>query len=167
MVEPKYFYRVQWCHSFTFYDNPDGFAARGHYWMDYSHWLNKNKIEHHLNWKDRSEQPTPFISIFDNRRDAEERARHLANRGQRDVFIAEIHVPRLQSSTLEIVFGEKTVRLPALLHVDDDSGVTTFISTFAVQQHLGVDVRVSQRSEWFALDYIPGRIVTRISIFGA
>lgn len=62
---PKAFYRVQHDRSFTLYDD-DGFEARGHYTMDCGHWINRRKLEQHLNWNDRSPEPSPFISVFDN-----------------------------------------------------------------------------------------------------
>ena len=65
-MEPRHFYRVQSNKSYTLYDKDDGFEANGHYHMMYCHWLNKGKVECHLNWHDRSKQPTPFISVFDN-----------------------------------------------------------------------------------------------------
>lgn len=36
-----------------------------------------------------------------------------------------------------------------------------FISTVDARRYLGVDVRMSQRSEWFALGFIPGCMITR------
>ncbi|QUC23925.1 uncharacterized protein UV8b_08166 [Ustilaginoidea virens] len=120
------FYRVQSDESFTHWDS-DGFTAMGRYWMDYCHWINRGKIECHLNWKDRSIEPTPFISIFDNLRDAEQRA-ELMRAGNNGVFIAEVVLPDPQQSTLEIDFSDRRVDLPALLHVDD-KGTTTFLST--------------------------------------
>jgi hypothetical protein len=68
-MEPKRFYRVQSDRSFTLYDATDGFKAQGHYHMGNSHWINKGKFQRHLDWSDRSDEPTPFISLFDNWRE--------------------------------------------------------------------------------------------------
>ena len=61
------FYRAQSDKSYTYYEDGYGFEAKGHYLMDLSHWLNKGKLERHLDWHDRSSEPTPFISVFDDR----------------------------------------------------------------------------------------------------
>lgn len=61
-------YRVQHKGSFTYHDGHEGFVARGRYFMDYSHWINPTKVRMHLKWKDRSNEPSPFISLFDNLR---------------------------------------------------------------------------------------------------
>ena len=63
---PQFFYRVQHRDSYTYYDPQTGFEARGHYKMDPSHYINGLKVKAHLNWADRSDEPTPFISVFDN-----------------------------------------------------------------------------------------------------
>ena len=64
------FYRAQSDRSFTEY-TANQFQSRGSYFVHNSHWLNKGKIERHLAWNDRSVQPTPFISVFDNLRKAQ------------------------------------------------------------------------------------------------
>lgn len=63
---PPNLYREQHEKSFTSYEPGHGFFARGHYLMDWCHWINKGKIEKHLNWNNRSDEPTPFISTFNN-----------------------------------------------------------------------------------------------------
>jgi hypothetical protein len=65
-MAPERVYRAQSDISCTGYDEDVGFVAQGHYYMDYNHWLNKDKFERHLNWEDRSLQSSPFISVFDN-----------------------------------------------------------------------------------------------------
>jgi hypothetical protein len=71
-MESLRFYHVQVqdeaikVNSFTTYNAQRGFEANASYSMAYCHWLNKAKIERHLDSHDRSQQPTPFISVFDN-----------------------------------------------------------------------------------------------------
>jgi hypothetical protein len=65
---PRILCRVQHGGSFTYHDRTEGFVANGQYFMDYSHWINPAKVSKHLDWKDISEEPTPFISLFSNRR---------------------------------------------------------------------------------------------------
>jgi hypothetical protein len=60
------FFRVQHERSFTYYEPSVGFEAKGFYWMDYSHWFNPLKVRKHLDWNDKSSEPSPFISVFDN-----------------------------------------------------------------------------------------------------
>lgn len=64
-VLPPRLYRTHHDLAFTPHDAA-GFQSRGTYFMDYSHWLNRGKIIKHLKWQDRSEQPTPFISLTDD-----------------------------------------------------------------------------------------------------
>jgi hypothetical protein len=60
---PPRLYRCQHRQSFTIWDG-EAFGSAGWYAMKASHWLNGKKISRHLDWKDRSEEPTPFISLF-------------------------------------------------------------------------------------------------------
>ena len=62
---PQLLQRVQHAGSFTQLAQ-EGLFAQGHYFMDRSHWLNKSKIQKHLDWNDKSLEPTPFISLFDS-----------------------------------------------------------------------------------------------------
>ena len=64
-VLPLQLYRCQHRESFTIWDG-ERFGSAGWYATQASYWLNAEKISRHLNWKDRSEQPTPFISLFAN-----------------------------------------------------------------------------------------------------
>ncbi|KAM5351121.1 hypothetical protein ACJ41O_003844 [Fusarium nematophilum] len=57
------FYRVQSNRSFTEYDKDCGFTAPG---RDHPGLINKYRFERHLAWNDRSDPPTPFISVFDS-----------------------------------------------------------------------------------------------------
>ncbi|CRG90827.1 hypothetical protein PISL3812_07873 [Talaromyces islandicus] len=137
------------------FSNGDGFQAHGHYLMDLSHWLNKGKIERHLNWSDRSTEPTPFISVFDNYGDAIGRAKFLANKGYRDVFIACIDSHSLRPTTISIAFADE--RVVELLAWESDDG-TTFISMQAIGQCFGIFG--VQQSEWLVLDLIPPAMIT-------
>jgi hypothetical protein len=56
---------------------------------------------------------------------------------------------------------EETVHLP----VWKESGGTIFISTPDVRRYLGVQVAISQSSEWFALNFIPAEMIMRITLF--
>lgn len=67
---PLTLFRVQHGSSFTYHDENEGFVAKGHYWMDYSHWVNPTKVRKHLDWWDKSSEPSPFISLFSNLRKA-------------------------------------------------------------------------------------------------
>ena len=94
--------------------------------------------------------------------DAKNRAGILVNRGHTDVFVSEIRIPHPQQSIIDIAFHDEHVRLPVL---EDENGAVTFISTAATRQHLGVDYRISQLSEWLALDYIPRRLISNTITF--
>ncbi|KAL8840789.1 MAG: hypothetical protein Q9176_003635 [Flavoplaca citrina] len=63
---PQFFYRVQHRGSYTTYNPYNGFVSRGHYDVHPAELLNKRTVEAHLDWGDRSNQPSPFISVFDN-----------------------------------------------------------------------------------------------------
>ena len=60
------FYRVQHQDSFTVFEN-NTFESNGHYYIANSHWLNRQRVNRHLYWQDRSIEPSPFISVFDNK----------------------------------------------------------------------------------------------------
>ncbi|KAK4140386.1 uncharacterized protein C8A04DRAFT_14975 [Dichotomopilus funicola] len=155
---PPNFYRVQHDQSFTEYD--DGrFESKAHYVMNYHHWVNAKKFHQHLDWKSRVEaEYSPFISVFDNKADAKERARFHLERGCKGVFIAQISSQSLRPTTLEIESSEKIVNLPAW---EDPVTGCIFLSTPDVRLYLGVDSRQSSVSEWFALDCISEELITR------
>ncbi|KAL8901206.1 MAG: hypothetical protein Q9192_000683 [Flavoplaca navasiana] len=87
---PQFFYRVQHRGSYTTYNPYNGFESRGHYDVDPADLLNKWTVEAHLDGEDRSNQLSPFITVFDNYDDAYERACNHGQWGNRGVFIAEI-----------------------------------------------------------------------------
>ena len=64
---PPSLYRIQHNNSYTIFEPTHGFESRGHYLMGYSFWLNKGRLESHLTWSARPDEPSPFISAFDNR----------------------------------------------------------------------------------------------------
>lgn len=78
------------------------------------------------------------------------RAAHYRLLGCRDIRIIRIDGQMLRRRSVKIEFPDKTVQLPVW---QDQYG--TFVSTSDVRERLGVPVSESQRSEWFALDYIP------------
>lgn len=80
------------------------------------------------------------------------------DQNHQNVFVAEIYVPH-QLFTLCTATGLSRCQSGAMTN---DDGTTTFISTDAVRQHLGVDYRVSQLSEWFVLEYIQISMVQAI-----
>ncbi|KKA22510.1 hypothetical protein T310_3453 [Rasamsonia emersonii CBS 393.64] len=152
---PRYFYRVQTPDSFTYYDTESGFESRGHYLMPLSHWINRGRFERHLDWNDRSSEPTPFISVFDNEKDAQKRVDFYISHGRPWVLLARIDTSSLHADALEIEFADRLVQLPVWRN---DGGVI-FVSMEAVWRHFGVNPRVGQRSEWFALDSIPAIMI--------
>ncbi|TAQ88754.1 hypothetical protein B7494_g2918 [Chlorociboria aeruginascens] len=157
---PPMFYRVQHQDSFTIFEN-NVFESNGHYYMAYSHWLNRQKVNRHLDWKDRSVEPSPFVSVFDNEANALERAQHHLNRHHQRVLMAQISSQSLTPTSLEIEFKEKTVHLP----VWTDKTDTVFVSTLDLRQYLQIDLATSDSSEWLAVDYIPGWRTTVIRHF--
>ncbi|KAF1966101.1 hypothetical protein BU23DRAFT_560558 [Bimuria novae-zelandiae CBS 107.79] len=152
---PSVFYRAQHRRSFTHYDSQYGFEAQGRYLMDYSHWINKQKIESHLNRNARPLEPTPFISVFDNRASANSRAQIFRNRGYRDVFIAEIRPGGLECTSLPLRFFEGVVDLPAWIAPEG----TIFLSSADLRRYLHVDVAISDRHEWLAIEWIPASMI--------
>ena len=151
--------------------------------MDYSHWLNRGKIERHLDWYDRSEEKTPFISVFDNQgklllsilvgfwkgqlilikkaAHAVARAKLLKERGHTGVFIAEITLPHPNPGTLMVTFSDERVEVPVLQHTHG-AGNMTFISVRNLGARLHVDFRIIQASEWLAVEFIPVNAISRL-----
>ncbi|KNG89135.1 hypothetical protein ANOM_002999 [Aspergillus nomiae NRRL 13137] len=158
---PYQFFRCQHDGPFTWFSPWEGFESRGHYHLPLSHWLNREKIEEHLDWRRRPLQPSPFISVFNNEYDANRRAQYHVGHGCSGVFVAEIDTTTLEPVLLPITFAHETVQLPVWTNSDN----TTFISTRAVRWHLGVSHSVSQLSEWFALNYIPASMIRHTVAF--
>ncbi|KAI0160810.1 hypothetical protein GGR57DRAFT_456333 [Xylariaceae sp. FL1272] len=156
---PAHFFRVQHDRSFTFWSDIDGFASKAHYLMDLSYWI-KAKLILHLCWEDRSLESTPYISVFDNKGDAENRALFHVRRKDRNVFIAKITVKQLEEISLPIHFLEGTVQLPAW---KDRLSGCVFLSTADVRKHLKIPLETSQLSEWFALDDIPAMLIEAVT----
>jgi len=172
----RIFYRVQHRDSFTKFDPAYGFESNARYVMAYDLWINKENLERHLDWNDRSKKPTPFVSVFDNfgmtmtqrldwyRPDsnlgeAEEWARSLVDSGFYDVRIVEICPGLLQRY---IVPFNNEVDLPVWISVEK----TLFIKTGDAREHLGVQNAMSQLSEWFAIEWIPANMISRIQKVG-
>ncbi|KAI1307465.1 hypothetical protein F5Y03DRAFT_120956 [Xylaria venustula] len=158
---PTSFFRVQHKGSFTFYhaSGEGGFESRAHYCMVYSHWINEGKFNRHLDWEDTSSEPTPFISVLDNERDAKSWAAKCFANGHREIIIAQITGQNLEAIDLPIEFQGCTVHLPAW---KDPSGCI-LLSTSDVRKHLRVSVRISRLSEWFALDFIPATMIKNVT----
>jgi hypothetical protein len=155
---PNAFYRVQHANSFTAFDE-QGFKSQASYLMDHCHWVNKAMFESHLKWKARPSEPTPYISVFDNMRDAQARADVHLNQGHRIVLIAKIEPRYLNLTSWPIHFADMDVELPVWCSSDGH----TFISTAAIRRHLRVDVRISQASEWFAAEKISANLITELT----
>ncbi|KAL4947204.1 hypothetical protein BDW69DRAFT_204617 [Aspergillus filifer] len=153
-----FFYRIQHDRSYTIFDPQYGFESNGHYSMPYSFWLNKGKIESHLDWEACPMQPTPFISVFDDIAKADERLKHHQRRGDTGIIVAAIDTSSLRPTIINIYFADTTVRLPAWKNNEG----TTFVSTQAFREHLRVQTSISQASEWLALDCIPLNIIRQI-----
>jgi hypothetical protein len=153
----KAFYRVHHAHSFTTFDTR-GFTSQASYSMERCYWVNKERFETHLFWKARPSEPTPYISVFDNLRDAQARANFHLKKGQRDVIIVKIEPRYLNLDSWSIDFADTDVGLPVWCDGDGH----TFISTDAIRRHLRVNVSISQASEWFAVENIKMSAVTKI-----
>ena len=168
---PPRLYRVQHDKSFTMYSPDFGFEARGHYHMSASHWLNEGTIARHLDWKDESEQPTPFISMFDDigkvsargrpgllcRKlipsigKARERAQLFQKLGKTHVFIAEINTLGLKRQDCTIQFENCLKHLP--VWQDSDKTITLFAMRDA-KNCFNINFRIVQDSEWLSIDEI-------------
>jgi hypothetical protein len=98
------------------------------------------------------------VKLADLLDDARRRAILHANLHHRDVFIARIDAAFLRQAILMIEFSDQIVPLPIWQTEDHD----TFISTQDVRECLRVDHRISQLSEWFALNEIPNSLITDI-----
>ncbi|KAL8924843.1 MAG: hypothetical protein Q9172_002508 [Xanthocarpia lactea] len=155
---PPYFYRVQHHTSYTYYNPQKGFEANAHYHMDHSHYINGLKVRAHLNWADRSIQPTPFISIFDNYDDANQRKKFHIKRRDHGIFIAAINAKNLQPNILKLntVDGDP-VDLEIWQTPDREH---TFISILALRSALRLEAGICQASEWLAIDGISNELIT-------
>ncbi|OJZ79618.1 hypothetical protein ASPFODRAFT_54946 [Aspergillus luchuensis CBS 106.47] len=159
---PPFFYRVQHDRSYTIFDPQTGFESNGHYSMPYSFWLNKGKVESHSDWQARPIQPTPFISVFDDRAKADERLKHHRCQSDTGIILATIDTSSLSPTIIDIYFANNTtVRLSAW---ENNEG-TTFVSTQAFREHLRVQTSISQASEWFALDCMPLNMICQIEAY--
>lgn len=169
-------YRVQHERSFTYYEPSIGFMSKGCYYMDYSHWFNPRKVRKHLEWDDRSLEPSPFISLFDNLgetnstnhrtcrilkwtlADTGRRALFHRERGDSNVFIARIDMSGFERYCLSIQFLEGSIDIHGWRHP------TKKIMLFPMQEigrKFHIEPRFIQRSEWLALESIPPEMITR------
>jgi hypothetical protein len=108
---PQAFYRVQHGCSFTHYDD-EGFSTQASYIMDWCQWVSKEKFESHLDWKASPNEPTSYISLFDNPADAQKRAEFHVKQGRRGVFIAKVVPPALTLTSWLIRFSNVNIDLP-------------------------------------------------------
>ncbi|KAF9873122.1 hypothetical protein CkaCkLH20_09285 [Colletotrichum karsti] len=158
MDSNRTFYRVQSRYSFTAYSPYQGFDAKARDYMRYEHWINAGKFMKHLDWNDRSSEPSPFISVFDNKgnakleTDAIKRARLLLRGNHPNVCVAEIRPGEMELSTVTLEFLDKTVELPVWKAGEGDDA-TMFISTLNIRRHLRVPVAESQLSEWMKVSH--------------
>jgi hypothetical protein len=151
------FYRGQHQDSYTIFDD-NYFESNGHYHMAYSHWLNCQRVNKHLNWKDRSPEPSTFILVFDNEgtcsrplskeagvlisllADALKRVQCRLNRRHQGVLIARISSQLLMLMHLEIEFREEIVYLP----VWTDREGTVFVSMLDLLCYLRTNPAISE-----------------------
>jgi hypothetical protein len=75
--------------------------------------------------------------------------------------MAFIDTSTLMAFILKIEFSDCTIDLPAWRNDDG----TIFLSTQDLHNHLRVDFRISQASEWLALDEIPANMVAETRHF--
>lgn len=91
------------------------------------------------------------------------RARLHGKWDDEEIFIAEVDASRLEPITLTTWVDGEVTHLPAW---EDQEAGCIFLSIADLREYLWLDLDdwtgLSQRSEWFALDYIPGTMVSRI-----
>lgn len=166
---PSALYRTQHGRSFT-YHGEEGFQSRGRYFMTYSHWLNKGKIVKHLNWRDRSLEPTPFISFtsdegkpisihwlahinWPNLDHAQYRADLHVQQGIPGVFIATINTGGFWLEVLEIKFSDTAIELPTWVN---PQGVRIFSMVDAARHF---NIPFVQASEWLVIEDLPSDLI--------
>ena len=169
---PQSFYRVQHRGSYTTYNQYNGFESRGHYDADPADLLKKWTVEAHLDWGDRSNQPSPFISVFDNYGiaslrnmptltliyhpdDAYERAYNHVQRGNRGVFIAEIGPTNLYPFLTTVDIENRLVNLRIWQTPNND----TFVRILDLRSALRLKPWMCQASEWLVIDQIPVALI--------
>jgi hypothetical protein len=84
--------------------------------------------------------------------DARERAEFHVDQGEPDVRIMEIEA---DVSPYDFVISDDVT----LTTWEDEDTDTIFISTSNIRKHLGISVRKSQSSEWFAVGRIPAELI--------
>lgn len=104
---------------------------------------------------------TAFHAAYNCTDDALNRVRHHNRSGHSGVFMTQITLWHLARSTINVNMRDRSIVLPVLR----SSRGTVFITTTDARSCLGVDVAVSQQSEWFALDYIPLSEISAIQHF--
>ncbi|KAB5554720.1 hypothetical protein GE09DRAFT_1059002 [Coniochaeta sp. 2T2.1] len=151
---PAFFYRVQHYDS-TSYQYADGeFESTCHY-RRFNRYLNRKALVKHLNWNNRSR--TPFISVFNNREsteDAMDRAQMHLNWNHRNVRVCKIDTKPLQLDRVRCRQG-----MPVWA-TDPSLRGCFFFSTQEARRYLGLPPDWGQRSEWFAVNCIPGGMVS-------
>lgn len=140
---PDRFWRVQHTNSHTLYDTDDGFNSQVHFYMDYSHRINKDMVERQLDWRNR--EPTGLISVFASLDAARKRRDYLIERSYQHVVLVSISTATLQDETLRIRFLDGILNLR--VHRNDS---TLFFSTSEAVMTLGIRSNWAMSEEWFA-----------------
>ncbi|KAB8222444.1 hypothetical protein BDV33DRAFT_201430 [Aspergillus novoparasiticus] len=155
---PRQFFRCQHDGSFTSFGPREGFESGGHCDTSLSYWLNRGNILGHIDWDSRPwNRCLLFLSLITRVNDVYTLAGHHQDLRHSGIIVAKINTSTLKRAFLQINFEDRTVQLP--VWTNDERA--TFISTDALREHLEVPEWIGQRSEWFALDYIPASMIER------
>jgi hypothetical protein len=155
---PQAFYRVQHNDSFTRYDKGGSFSARVCYLIDRCHWVNKSKFEGHMKWEATTIEMTPYISLLDDLASAQKLAEFHVRTGCTGVSVAQVQPDTLRLDSWSIRSSDANIDLPVWCSEKNH----TFIATSALREHLRVDVGISRVAGWFAVDFIPARMISKV-----
>lgn len=97
--------------------------------------------------------------------DADKRFEFLYEK-YKNVIAIKIDSTQLRKGFLELETSDgESFWIPIWSTADDDGwDGTAFVSTRTMRKYPGVDQRISQLSEWFALDHIPMSMIRQVYV---
>ncbi|KAL8807002.1 MAG: hypothetical protein Q9182_000983 [Xanthomendoza sp. 2 TL-2023] len=149
---PRRFYRIVCSQSYVQYTPGTGFVASAHTTKDLSDCINPQMINAHLG--SVADALTPFVSVSASKRSMTNFALKLRDLGYTDIKLYYISTNGLFANTLQVSYDYVTVYVPVLQSHD-----CTFVSVADLRSILCVDLHRQHKSEWLALDRLPGRLV--------
>jgi hypothetical protein len=97
-------------------------------------------------------------SLLDDLASAQKLAEFHVRTGCTGVFVAQVQPDTLRLDSWSIRFSNANIDLPVWCSEKNH----TFIANSALREHLRVDVGIGRVAKWFAVDFIPARMISKV-----